>query len=475
MSTNANSSKVRWILASLSLSMLLSSLGTSIANVGLPTLTHAFNASFQQVQWVVIAYLLAITTLIVSVGRLGDLMGRKRLLLAGIALFSIASMLCAAAPTLLMLIASRALQGLGAAIMMALTMAFVSETVSKEKTGSAMGLLGTMSAVGTALGPSLGGVLIASLHWRAIFFINVPLGIASFLLAQRYLPPDLQVNNKASNKAKPSFDHTGTLLLALTLAAYALAMTLGRGHFGAVNLALLLAAMLGAGLFILVETKVASPLIRPAMFRDITLSTSLAMNILVATVMMATLVVGPFYLSRSLALSDAMVGLVMSTGPVISACSGVIAGRIVDRLGAQTTVIAGLIAMTAGAFALALLPAVLGISGYIIAIAILTPGYQLFQAANNTAVMQDIQTSQRGLVSGMLNLSRNLGLITGATLMGAVFAWASASSDIRTAAPETIATGMQLTFVVAGVMLVMALLFAAIGRLLSMRKVNARS
>lgn len=479
MSTNANisqaSAKVRWILASLSLSMLLSSLGTSIANVGLPTLSHAFNASFQQVQWVVIAYLLAITTLIVSVGRLGDLVGRKRLLLAGIALFSIASMLCAAAPTLLMLIAARALQGLGAAIMMALTMAFVSETVSKEKTGSAMGLLGTMSAVGTALGPSLGGVLIASLHWRVIFFINVPLGIASFLLAQRYLPPDQQVNSKASNKAKPSFDHTGTLLLALTLAAYALAMTLGRGHFGAINMALLLAAMLGAGLFIMVETKVASPLIRPAMFRDITLSTSLAMNILVATVMMATLVVGPFYLSRSLALSDAMVGLVMSTGPVISACSGVIAGRIVDRLGAQTTVIAGLIAMTSGAFALALLPAVLGISGYIIAIAILTPGYQLFQAANNTAVLQDIQTSQRGLVSGMLNLSRNLGLITGATLMGAVFAWASASSDIRTAAPEAIATGMQLTFVVAGVMLVMALLIAAIGRLLSMRKVNARS
>ncbi|PXX41525.1 MFS transporter [Undibacterium pigrum] len=475
MTTHANSSKVRWILASLSLSMLLSSLGTSIANVGLPTLTHAFNASFQQVQWVVIAYLLAITTLIVSVGRLGDLMGRKRLLLAGIALFSIASMLCAAAPTLHMLIAARALQGLGAAIMMALTMAFVSETVSKEKTGSAMGLLGTMSAVGTALGPSLGGILIASLHWRSIFFINVPLGIASFLLAQRYLPPDQQASNKASNKASPRFDHTGTLLLALSLAAYALAMTLGRGHFGAINLALLLAAMLGAALFIVVETKVASPLIRPAMFRDITLSTSLGMNILVATVMMATLVVGPFYLSRALALSDAMVGLVMSTGPVISACSGVIAGRIVDRLGAQATVIAGLVAMTAGAFALALLPALLGIAGYIIAISILTPGYQLFQAANNTAVMQDIQTSQRGLVSGMLNLSRNLGLITGATLMGAVFARASASSDIRIAAPEAIATGMQMTFIVAGVMLVIALLIAGMGRLLSMRTENSVS
>ncbi|MFZ6743613.1 MFS transporter [Undibacterium sp. JH2W] len=453
-------SQVRWILASLSLSMLLSSLGTSIANVGLPTLTHVFNASFQQVQWVVVAYLLAITTLIVSVGRLGDLIGRKRLLLAGIALFTIASALCGAAPSLLLLIAARATQGLGAAVMMALTMAFVGETVSKEKTGSAMGLLGTMSAVGTALGPSLGGMLIAGLNWRAIFLVNVPLGIISFILARRYLPQD----QPASNTASTRFDHTGTLLLALTLAAYALAMTLGRGHFGVLNLALLLAAILGAALFMLAEGKVASPLIRPAMLRDITLSASLAMNTLVATVMMATLVVGPFYLSRSLALSDAMVGLMMSIGPVISACSGIIAGRMVDRLGAQATVIAGLISMAAGAFALALLPAILGIAGYLIAIAILTPGYQLFQAANNTAVMQDIQPTQRGLISGMLNLSRNLGLITGATLMGAVFAWATASSDIRVAAPVAIADGMRITFMVAGVMLVVALGIAGVGR-----------
>src|SRR5215211_3298872 len=136
-------SSVRWGLAGLSLSMLLSSLGTSIANVALPTLTQAFNASFQDVQWIVLAYLLAITTLIVSVGRLGDITGRRRLLLIGILLFTLASILCCVAPTLRLLIAARAVQGLGAAIMMALTMAFVGETVPKAKTGSAMGLLGT--------------------------------------------------------------------------------------------------------------------------------------------------------------------------------------------------------------------------------------------------------------------------------------------------------------------------------------------
>ncbi|HRH95450.1 MAG TPA: MFS transporter, partial [Prosthecobacter sp.] len=143
--------------------MLLSSLGTSIANVALPTLAQTFSASFQEVQWIVLAYLLAVTTLIVSVGRLGDILGRRRLLLSGIFLLTAASVLCGFASTLWLLTAARAVQGLGAAIMMALTMAFVGDTVPKARTGSAMGLLGTMSAVGTALGPSLGGVLIAGL------------------------------------------------------------------------------------------------------------------------------------------------------------------------------------------------------------------------------------------------------------------------------------------------------------------------
>src|SRR5205085_6462518 len=141
--------------------MLLSSLGTSIANVALPTLAQAFAASFQEVQWIVLAYLLAVTALIVGVGRLGDIVGRRRLLLAGLVLFTAASALCGAAPTLWMLVAARAAQGLGAAIMMSLTMALVGETIGKDRTGSAMGLLGTMSAIGTALGPSLGGILIA--------------------------------------------------------------------------------------------------------------------------------------------------------------------------------------------------------------------------------------------------------------------------------------------------------------------------
>ena len=454
---------VRWALASLSLSMLLSSLGTSIANVGLPTLAQAFNASFQDVQWVVLAYLLAITTLIVSVGRLGDIIGRRRLLLAGIVLFTLASLLCGAAPTLWLLIAARAVQGLGAAIMMALTMAFVGETVPKARTGSAMGLLGTISAIGTALGPSLGGVLIATLGWQAIFLVNIPFGVLAFFLVYRHLPVDRHV----STADRAGFDTLGTLLLALTLGAYALAMTTGRGSFGPLSLGLLLTAAFGVILFVLAERRAASPLLRLAMFRDPALSASLATSALVSTVMMATLVVGPFYLSRALQLDAALVGFVMSIGPIISALSGVLAGRSVDRWGAPFMVSVGLIAMAAGSVALSVLPTMFSIAGYIVAIAVLTPGYALFQAANNTAVMMDVQPSQRGVMSGLLNLSRNLGLITGASLMGAVFALASAATDITTASPEAVATGMQITFAIAGVLIVMALAIAVGSRALA--------
>jgi EmrB/QacA subfamily drug resistance transporter len=461
---------VRWALASLSLSMLLSSLGTSIANVGLPALAQAFNASFQDVQWIVLAYLLAITTLIVSVGRLGDITGRRLLLLAGIFLFTVASILCGVAPTLWLLIAARAAQGIGAAIMMALTMAFVGETVPKAKTGSAMGLLGTMSAIGTALGPSLGGVLIAGLGWRAIFLVTVPLGILTFLLAHRYLPVDRRpVDCQGPKTGRAGFDTIGTLLLALTLAAYALAMTIGRGSFGPLNMALLLAAVSGIGLFVLAEARAASPLIRLAMFRDPVLSASLAMSALVSTVMMATLVVGPFYLSAALGLDAALVGLVLSVGPLVVALTGVPAGRIADRFGAQRTTIVGLIGIAAGSFILSMMPAISGIPGYIAPIVVITVGYALFQTANNTAVMADIRPDQRGVISGMLNLSRNLGLVTGASAMGAVFALASATTDITITPPDSVATGMRITFAVAAMLIVVALAIAVGSRALATR------
>ncbi|MEA3010723.1 MAG: hypothetical protein QOJ91_2415 [Sphingomonadales bacterium] len=435
--------------------MLLSSLGTSVANVGLPTFAKTFGASFGQVQWVVLAYLLAVTSLIVGAGRLGDLVGRRRLLLAGIVLFTAASALCGSAPTLWLLVAARAAQGLGASVMMALTMAFVADIVPKGGTGRAMGLLGTMSAVGTALGPSLGGFLIAGPGWRWIFLVNLPLGAAAFLLARRHLPAD-----RAPAGREP-FDALGTILLAGTLCAYALAMAVEHGRFGPFNLALLAVASAGAGLFVVAERRAAAPLIRLAMLRDPGIAGALAASGLVATVMMATLVVGPFYLARTLGLSPALVGLLLSVGPAVAALTAVPAGGLTDRVGTRRTALAGLAAIAAGCSALALLPAGLGIFGYVAGMVVVTSGYAVFQTANNSAVMADVAPDRRGLVSGLLNLSRNLGLVTGASAMGAVFASASGARDPAAASAASVAAGMHATFAVAAAAILAGLFILA--------------
>lgn len=433
-------------LAGLSLAILLSSLGTSIANVALPTLAQRFAAPFPHVQWVVLAYLLASTVLIAGIGRLGDIFGRRRLLLAGLAVFSVASLLAGLSPSLPFLIAVRAVQGAGAAAMMALAMAFVSETVPKERIGSTMGLLGTMSAVGTALGPSLGGLLIAAFGWPSIFLVAVPFGIVAFAFVRHFLPAD----RKAATASR--FDLVGAILLAISLAAYALAMTAGGGH-----VALVAAAVVGAVLFVIRQSRTAFPLIRPAAFRRPGFSASLAANILVATVIMVTLVVGPFYLSRTLGFGPAEVGFVLAIGPIVSVLTGMLAGRLVDRFGATLMVAAGLATMAVGAAGLPVLSALFGLSGYIAAIVVLTPGYQLFQAANNAAVMTGIAADERGVISGLLNLSRNLGLITGASLMGAIFTVATGTRDLAGADPVAVAFGMRVTFTVAAALLVIAL------------------
>lgn len=367
-------------------SALLASLGTSIANIALPTLAEAFAAPFAHVQAVVVAYLGTMTLAVVFAGRLGDRFGLRRILIAGLAIFAAASMLCVLAGDLWALSAARALQGIGGAFMMTTSMALMRQTAVKQQVGRAMGLLGTVSAIGTALGPSLGGLLIASLGWRAIFWVQALLASTTLALAFAALPKD----------GPPAVGAARTWL------------SLGRRF-----------------------------------------ALRLVVNSLVAAVMMATLVVGPFYLSFGLGLGAAQVGFVMAAGPVISIVSGVPCGRLVDAWGHRRMIIAGLGLVTTGAALLALLPDFAGLVGYLAALLVLTPGYQLFQAANNTAALVGISQRQRGVVAGWLAFSRNLGLIAGAWLMGSIFASVVSSLELANAVAASIDEGMRLTFVVA--------------------------
>lgn len=443
-------------LVSLSLPVLLPSLATSSVNAALPELARALGASFQDAQWIVLAYLVSMTTLSVAAGKLGDRIGRRRLLAAGIVLFTSSSFLCGVAPTLSTLIAARAGQGAGAALMMSLTLAIASDTVSKSGTGAAMGWLGTMSAAGTALGPVLGGALITAPGWRAIFLANVPAGLVALLLVRRCVP----VDTHAPGASKGGVDSLGTFVLAVTLSTYTLAMTMGAGHFGPLNVSLLLAAVCGTAAFLLVEKSAAAPVIPQGVFRDPAVSGGLVSSTMVSAVMMATLVVGPFYLSRTLGLTAAEAGLVLAVGPLVAALSGTPAGRLVDRFGAPRMTRAGLIGIAGGSTLLSVIPATLGPAGYLVPIVAMTAAYALFQAANTTAIMNATPTARRGLVAGLLSLSRNLGFITGASAMGTLFTRVSASSDIAAATPEAVASGMQRTFGIAAVMMVLAVVLA---------------
>ncbi|WP_322980059.1 MFS transporter [Pseudomonas sp. C11] len=387
------------ITVTLALSMLLASLGTSIANIALPELAAAFPAPFAQVQAVVVAYLAALTLSVVSAGRLADRYGAKNILVAGLALFASASLLCALAPGLWLLIASRALQGIGAAFLMTLAMTLMRQTASAARIGRAMGLLGTVSALGTALGPTLGGLLIPLSGWRAVFWVLVPLAVLALILAVSLLP-----NGSQRKSTQPS---------------------------------------------------------RLWTVMDRELLPNLLINLLVAAVMMTTLVVGPFYLGAALGLTATQAGLVMSVGPLISIVSGVPSGHLVDTWGSSRVLVMGLLLLAAGSGLLALLPNAIGMAGYVLAIIVLTPGYQLFQAANNTAALTQTPSQQQGTVSGLLGLSRNLGLIVGASAMGAVFAAAVGTDAFALAPASAIAAGMRQTFLLAGVLMLAALAIAS--------------
>jgi MFS family permease len=236
-------------------------------------------------------------------------------------------------------------------------------------------------------------------------------------------------------------DPAGTLLLAVTLVAYSLSMTLG----GSLFWPLMAATALGAAVLAGIERRAAAPLIPPALLGGGGLPGKLAMNVLVSAVMMSTLVVGPFFLAFGLGLSDRAVGLVMSVGPAVAALSGFPAGRLTDRIGAERASLLGLVQIVIGTSCLALLPTLIGTVGYLVSLSLLTPGFQLFFAANNTATLARTEPDQRGTVSGLLNLSRNLGFITGTSAMAALFAWASGGT-VATASPGALATGMSVTF-----------------------------
>lgn len=448
------------LLAGLAVSMLTASLGTSAANVALPTLAEDLDGRFGEAQWVALAYLLAMTATSAASGVLGDALGRPRALAIGAGVFVVASIGAAFAPSLPVLIAARVVQGMGAAVMMALPLAIARDATPSTHLGRAMGMFGTTGAIGTASGPAVGGLLLQGLGWPAIFWTMAGLGGVALALTM----PSV---GGLPRRERAPFDLAGVVLLTGGVALYALAVTVEEGPV--VTTALIIGAVAAGAVFAIVERRAIAPVLPMRMLADRVLGIGSILNLVVGAAMMSTLVIGPFFLGGALGLGAAQIGLVMAAGPITSVCTGMIAGRVVDRCGAAGMTAAGLAVMTTGSFALALLPGWLGLPGYVAGTVLLAPGYQLFLAANNTAVLGSVTPRRRGTASGALALARNLGMVTGASLMGALYAAGAGTNEISTAPAEALRTGLLVTYVTTGI----ALLAAAALALLSNRAQRA--
>ena len=327
---------------------------------------------------------------------------------------------------------------------MALPVSVIRGMVAGERTGSAMGLLASMSAVGTALGPAVGGLLIAGFGWRSAFILLALSGLIVLGLAVKAIPASEQ-----THKTNRSLDLSGALLLAVVLFLYAV-MTSGQKNGMNWDLSLTIPAILFAlMLFIIVEIRSSSPLVPLTVLRNPAISASLITNGLISSVMMAMLVVGPLFLSFGLLLGEAQTGLVVAVGPVVAALAGIPAGRITDRFGVKSILVAGLSAMSVALICMALLPVRLGTAGYIVSLMMLTPCFQLFLTANNTAIMLAAPEEQRGILSGLLGLSRNLGFMTGASAMATIFITALGQEDLIHAAVNSVSFAFTVTLLTA--------------------------
>ncbi|NLE97149.1 MAG: MFS transporter, partial [Propionibacterium sp.] len=395
-------------------------------------------------------YLVATTVIVVLAGRVADAYGKTRILLASMALFVAASLVGGLATSFPLLVAARAVQGVGAAAMIVLPPALVREYIAPERIGRAMGAIGSSMATGMALGPALGGLLIGAFGWRGTLLTLVPLGLVAMLLAGGTFRAAVP-----QGAAEFRVDKAGLAFLTVALGSYTVAVTVQPGGWVG-SAALLVVSALSIGGFILTELRVAEPLVDLALIRSIDVVPGFVMAFLVSAVMITFMTVSPFYLTRGLGLDNATMGVVLAIGPVIGILSGIPAGRLVDRHGPIRIAVFGTVLLTVASLVFATVSAPLGLVGYVVAAVLLTPGNQLFMAANNAATFAKAGKLQQGAISGLLGLARNLGTISGVGLMALLFDTVSAGHAVAAGA----VLGLRATFAVAAAMAVTALVLA---------------
>ncbi len=403
--------QAKWITLFVVVTMsFMSCLDSSIVNVALPVMTKELGVSISSIEWVIVSYLMIICSTLLIFGRLGDMIGKSRVFKLGMVLFTIGSFLCGISRSLTILITCRVIQGVGASAYMANNQGIITQTFPSIERGKALGVLAAAVALGTMIGPPLGGLIISVLHWNYIFLINVPIGIIALFFGFKILPK----NEKTDEK----IDLAGAVLLfAATVILFGSLITGQKTGYG--NPLIIFAVILAITLivwFIRQEVKQIQPLLELKIFKNQIFSLSLICAFISFICISASIIILPFYLQNTLKISPANAGLFMMISPLIVMILSPISGVISDKIGSELLTFIGLLAMTGGFMLMSFLNeySLLGLAA--IFVAVMAIGQGLFQPANNSLIMSAVLKNKLGIAGSVNSLVRNLGQIMGVAL-----------------------------------------------------------
>ncbi len=407
----------KWlVMISVAMGVFLGTIDGSIVNVALPTLVTQLNTNFQIIQWVVLAYMLTQAILLVIMGRLADIHGKKRIYQAGMLIFTLSSALCGIAPSVEFLIFSRIIQAIGAAMTAGLGMAIVTENFPNEERGRALGIMGTIVTIGIVFGPAIGGLILSSFSWRWIFFVNLPIGLFGYFMVRANVP-------HSSNPSEQKFDFLGATLLLVTLLSLLIGLTLGqtRGFGNLPVLSLIALSLIGLIAFIITEQKVTSPMIDLSLFTNKLFSINLLSGTLVFLGLSSISILMPFYLENILHFNTRTVGLLMASNFILLGIFAPIAGNLSDRFRPRAITVVGLTILTLSFSFMSTISATTNTFNYLLRVMPIGIGLGIFQSPNNSAILGSVPKDKLGVTSSMLSLSRVLGNTIGISLSATIW------------------------------------------------------
>ncbi len=410
--------ELKWlILSSVSLGTFMATLDGSIVNISLPKIADAFGIGIPTVEWVSVAYLLVIGSLLLPFGRLGELLTFKRVYLVGFVVFTLASILCGLAPNAELLVAFRVVQGVGAAMLQAMGPAIVARTFGPGERGRALGLNAISVSIGLSLGPALGGFLTEFGTWRAIFFVNVPVGILAVIWAARVLPVE-------GRREGVTFDMAGAALSSVGLLGLLLALSEGEawGWTSPAVVGLLVGFAAFAAAFIWFELRAEHPMLDLALFRiQVFAGGNAAVVVAFVGLFTATFLL-PFFLENGAHFSALDAGLLLTPVPITQAVVAPFSGALSDRIGTRLPASLGVAVLVVGLASLTQLPTNFAVIDLIWRLVLVGFGMGMFMSPNSSAVLGSVPHPRIGTASGTLAQMRIDGQALGIALSSAVVA-----------------------------------------------------